>query len=163
TFTPVTMALRRDDVARLMQRPQLGEFLATLLPVGGVTALIFSQNQYPVLFLVFPAMLLMAMRFGFGGTAIAVVLVVVLTVGYTPEEFLGTTYRSLVHPDDRERIVEELAERAESRNRATVTYRALRSDGAQIWVDALVCTFQDREFARLVRSLGIPEQVDGGA
>jgi hypothetical protein len=50
--------------------------LLTLLLVALVTVLVFSQNRFPLLFLVFPAMLLLSMRGGLGGTAIGIVLVV---------------------------------------------------------------------------------------
>ncbi|RYG86394.1 sensor domain-containing diguanylate cyclase, partial [bacterium] len=254
TFTPVTMALRRDDVRRLMQPPQLGEFLLALALVAVVTVAVFAQSRYPLLFLVFPAMLWLAMRTGFAGTAIAVVLVVVLAVGftvagfgpltlatgfprgqhflvlqvfissllltmfpivvvlaerrrahqaesdlalrsrllaehstdvivltdtasrrlyvspavtemfgYTPEDFQRMTWHEFVHPDDRERIARELRDRAETGSRATVTYRARRADGSDIWVEALVCTFVDDDFARVVTALGLDGVVDGGA
>jgi diguanylate cyclase (GGDEF)-like protein/PAS domain S-box-containing protein len=244
TFTPVTMALRRDDIAALLRRDRIGEMLLTLLLVAGVAVGVFVQSTFPLLFLVFPAMLLMAMRGGFGGTAIAVVVVVVIAVsftvaghgplamipgvprgqyflvlqvfiasllltmfpvvvvlaerrrvheaerdaalrlrllaehstdvivltdvtgrrlyvspgvtdvfGFTPEQFMALTYRDLIHPEDRDRVVQELQERAETRNRATVTYRAQRADGTEIWVEALVCTFQDEDFQRLAESL----------
>ena len=254
TFVPVTMALRRDDVRRLMQPPQVGEFLLTLGLVAVVTAAVFAQSRYPLLFMVFPAMLLLTMRTGFAGTAIAVVLVVALAVGftitgygpltlaggisrgqhflvlqvyiasllltmfpvvvvlaerrrahqaerdlalrsrllaehstdvivltdtagrrlyvspaveeifgYTPAAFMGMTWHDLVPADDQERVSRELRDRAETRNRATVTYRARRADGSDIWVEALVCTFVDDDFARLVMALGLEGVADGGA
>lgn len=83
TFTPVTMALRRDDISRLVDRERVGEFVLTLLLVTGATMLVFWQERFPLLFLVFPAMLLMAMRGGLGGTAIAIAVVVFLSVGFT--------------------------------------------------------------------------------
>jgi diguanylate cyclase (GGDEF)-like protein/PAS domain S-box-containing protein len=253
TFTPVTMALRRDDISRLVTRERIGELLLTLLLVAGVTTLVFSQDRFPLLFLVFPAMLLMSMRGGLGGTAIAVVVVVVIAVGFTvaghgplnlqrvlpmsqyffvlqvfiaallvtmfpvvvvlaenrranqaerdsalrlkllaehstdvivltdisgrrlyvspsveeifgftPEEFLAMTWHDMIHPDDKERVRQELARQAQTGERSTVAYRAQRSDGSEIWVEALVCTFQDEDFQRVGKVLGGAGKVNGG-
>jgi diguanylate cyclase (GGDEF)-like protein/PAS domain S-box-containing protein len=253
TFTPVTMALRRDRIVRNEARGRALELLLTLALVAGVTLIVFSQNRFPLLFLVFPAMLLMAMRGGFGGTAVAVVLVVIIAVGFTvagygplnlgrsgpayqyffllqvfnasllltmfpvvvvlaerrralqsvrdsalqlklltdhstdvivltdvagrrlyaspgvkevfgftPEEFCGMTWHDLIHAEDRERIRVELAEQSKTSQRSTVTYRALRADGREIWVEALVCTFDDEDFQRLGSSLADTQKIDGG-
>lgn len=247
TFTPVTMALRRDDISRLATRERIGELLLTLLLVALVTVLVFSQNKFPLLFVVFPAMLLMAMRGGFGGTALAIVLVVGIAVGftvggsgplnlargtpqyqyffvlqifiagllvtmfpvvvvlaenrraheaervsalqlkllaehstdvivltdangrrvyvspgvkevfgYTPEQFMTMTWHDMIHPDDHDDLRRELAEQARSGQRSTVNYRATRADGQVIWVEALVCTFQDEDFQRLGKANGSP-------
>ncbi|MET0292725.1 MAG: diguanylate cyclase, partial [Steroidobacteraceae bacterium] len=247
TFAPVTMALRRDDFSRMVARGRMGELFLTLLLVVGVTLLVFSQVRFPLLFLVFPAMLLMATRGGFGGTALGIVVVVVMSVGftvsghgpltltrgplyenffvlqvfiasllltmfpvvvvlaenrrshraqrasllqlnllaehstdvivltdvtgrrlyvspavievfgYTPDEFMHQTWRDMIHPEDQARIQLELRDRALSGERSTVNYRALRRDGREIWVEALVCTFRDEDFAKLGALLGRKE------
>lgn len=255
TFVPVTLALRSDDLSRLVRPERVGELTLTLLLVAVVTALVFSQNRFPLLFLVFPAMLLLTMRGGFGGTAIGVVMVVVIAVGFTvaghgplniartqpmwqylfvlqvfiasllvtmfpvvvvlaegrrahqaerdnalrlkllaehskdvivladaagrslyaspsvtdvfgyaPEEFLQKMWHTMVHPDDVERVRAELAQQAESgEERSTLSYRAYRSDGREIWVDALVCRFRDADFQRVGAMLATDGNIDGGA
>ena len=94
TMAPVTLAFRRESVAQLLQRKALGELLLGFLAVVGVSLVVFAQSSYPLLFLIFPPMLLVAMRTGFIGTTVCVLVVVVIAVVFTS---LGHGPLSLVH------------------------------------------------------------------
>lgn len=244
TFAPVTIAIRRGGLQRLLRRDRIGEFALLLTAVLLVTVLVFIQEDFPLLFLVFPAMLLMTMRTGFAGTAVAVALVVFVSVactlaghgplsqargtfdqnlfilqvfiatllltmfpvvvvlagkrrahhaqrrsalklqllaehstdvivltdvaanrlyvspavrevlGYTPEEFAQLDFSDYMHPEDRERVAAELSQHARTGDRVSTTYRAFRKDGREIWLEAVICTFESDE----LRHLADPEK-----
>jgi PAS domain S-box-containing protein len=82
--------------------------------------------------------------------------------GYTPEEFVRKTWHDMIIPDDAERVRAELAHQAQTGERSTVSYRAHRADGREIWVDALVCTFKDADFQRVGALLPVDGKIDGG-
>jgi PAS domain S-box-containing protein len=57
--------------------------------------------------------------------------------GYPPSNFVTSTRRtllSIVHPDDRERVVEAIAHEADERGPFVVEYRIMRADGEVRWV-----------------------------
>lgn len=56
----------------------------------------------------------------------------------TYEEFCaitGNTFIGMVHPDDRERVTDEIAAQIQCGNTDAVTYRLNRPDGIEVWVD----------------------------
>lgn len=83
TMAPVTLALCGNELGRLFRREHLAEVLLGLALILITTAAVFSQNTYPLLFLIFPPVLLAALRGGFPGTAFALILVVVLATTLT--------------------------------------------------------------------------------
>ena len=79
TVTPITLAFRRESLRQLFRR----EMLLEILLVSVVTALVFAQSRFPLLFLIFPPMLLVAMRSGFVGTSASALFMVVIAVTLT--------------------------------------------------------------------------------
>ena len=77
-MTPVTLALRTREVRRLLDPDVMPGMLVALAVLTLVTIGVFWQSMLPLLFLIFPPMLLVASRGGFVGTALALLLVVVV-------------------------------------------------------------------------------------
>ena len=56
----------------------------------------------------------------------------------TYEEFCsitGNSFIGMVHPNDRQRVTEEITSQIKCGNTDAVTYRLNRPDGAEVWVD----------------------------
>jgi diguanylate cyclase (GGDEF)-like protein/PAS domain S-box-containing protein len=81
-MAPVVLALRESARASL-RRLLGGRELIALGLVVAVTVGVFAQSGYPLLFLVFPPMLLVALRTGFTGTSLAVLLVLLVAFPLT--------------------------------------------------------------------------------
>jgi diguanylate cyclase (GGDEF)-like protein/PAS domain S-box-containing protein len=77
-MAPVMLALRCGELRRFLHPDNVAESLLTLLLVAVTCALVFLQDSVPLLFLIFPPMILVARRGGFVGTAVALLLVVTL-------------------------------------------------------------------------------------
>jgi diguanylate cyclase (GGDEF)-like protein/PAS domain S-box-containing protein len=60
-------------------------------------------------------------------------------LGYTYHELCGGGWRRLIHPDDQERFAAMLDALGDARSQASLVCRAVRRDGATIWVESLVC------------------------
>ena len=89
TVAPPLLALRLAAINRLRRLGRLPEVAPILLGVAGAALLVFGQSRYPLLFLVFPALLLPAFRLGVFGAALAslisALIGIVLTAwGYGP-------------------------------------------------------------------------------
>jgi diguanylate cyclase (GGDEF)-like protein len=83
TVTPVVLALRSPNYARVAKQPRLllsaslsALFLAT-------TVLAFAQPRAHLLFLVFPPLVFMVCRFGLSGGAAALFCTTVIAIGFT--------------------------------------------------------------------------------
>jgi diguanylate cyclase (GGDEF)-like protein/PAS domain S-box-containing protein len=83
TQTPLILGLRRVELARIFSRRRLLETISTLLLVLIATVAIFAQNSYPILFIVFPLLLIVSFRLGLAGSAICVQLVMLVAIVYT--------------------------------------------------------------------------------
>jgi diguanylate cyclase (GGDEF)-like protein/PAS domain S-box-containing protein len=75
TGTPVMLALRGNALPRLFRREHRLEVVLSTLLIVVVTGAVFMQSRYALQYLVFPVMLLAALRGGFTGTAFALILV----------------------------------------------------------------------------------------
>ena len=71
--------------------------------VAATTLLVFSQSRYPLLFSIFPPLLLAAFRHRFDGTAIGMTLVAVISLGATLSGY-GPIY-AVSHSSPQERIL----------------------------------------------------------
>jgi len=77
--------------------------------------------------------------------------------GYTPEDFLsgGLDYAAVIHPDDRDRVVEEVRAWTErGSDMLQCEYRLLTKDGAALWVDGRSSVERDAD-GRIVRFQGV--------
>jgi PAS domain S-box-containing protein len=65
--------------------------------------------------------------------------------GYAPGTFPGTfdAFRNEIHPEDRDRVLEAIAEAAEQRRDHHIEYRIMRTDGAVRWVEGRGQLFLD--------------------
>jgi diguanylate cyclase (GGDEF)-like protein/PAS domain S-box-containing protein len=79
-MTPVTLALRSGEARKYLKPGVIVEALITLAVVVGVCMLVFFQERLPLLFLIFLPMLRVAYRGGFVGTAVALLVVVAISV-----------------------------------------------------------------------------------
>lgn len=60
-------------------------------------------------------------------------------IGYTPAEVIGKNPFAFVHPEDRERVLEEVIDKLQERDKAVkVQYRLLHKEGQGIWVESVV-------------------------
>lgn len=82
-MVPLILALRPGDIRQTLRsaRP-LADVLSFALLIG-VALTVFSQNNYPLLFLLFPPLLLVTFRLGFVGTAGGVFIVGVIALTFT--------------------------------------------------------------------------------
>jgi diguanylate cyclase (GGDEF)-like protein/PAS domain S-box-containing protein len=69
---------------------------------------------------------------------------VIEVLGFTPEEMLqGGPWRDVVHPDDRPIAIETLAAMRAGQEQTTVVYRALKKNGAEVWLEAHIRLLRD--------------------
>ena len=81
-FSPV-MAIRIGDAGVLFRYARLPEAAMVFGATTGVIALVFWQNQYPLLFVIFPFLVWSAFRFGFVGVMASLLLTTCIGVGAT--------------------------------------------------------------------------------
>jgi diguanylate cyclase (GGDEF)-like protein/PAS domain S-box-containing protein len=60
-------------------------------------------------------------------------------LGYAHHELCGGDWRRLIHPDDQKRFAAVRDSLSDARPRMSLVCRAVRKDGAIIWVESLVC------------------------
>ena len=80
---PLALSLRSAQMRSLFQRSALPKTLGVLALALISTALIFSVSRYPLLFLLYPVLLLVDLLLTFSGAAIAVLAVCLLSVYFT--------------------------------------------------------------------------------
>jgi diguanylate cyclase (GGDEF)-like protein len=99
-MTPLILAMERQEIATLFSSARRQETIAIL---GGLTLLsvcVFAQSSLPVVFLLFPALLLVIFRLGSSGSAIGVFLMVVPAAAFTVQQrgpFAPSMTGSLIH------------------------------------------------------------------
>jgi diguanylate cyclase (GGDEF)-like protein len=99
-MTPLIVAIDRQEIVSLFSRARR---LETIVIFGGLTLLsvcVFAQSSLPVVFLLFPALLLLIFRLGSSGSAIGVFLVVVPAAALTVRQrgpFAPAMTGSLIH------------------------------------------------------------------
>ncbi|HXC58691.1 MAG TPA: diguanylate cyclase, partial [Steroidobacteraceae bacterium] len=77
-MAPVTLALRSGEIRRFITPAVLPETLLMLAVVGGISLLVFFQSSVPLLFLIFPPLMRVAYRGSYSGTALGVLLVMMV-------------------------------------------------------------------------------------
>ena len=82
-LAPLLVILQRPSFFSVLQRDQLPHTLAVLSVPALATVLVFLDNKDPLIFFIFPALLLVAFRLGFPGTVLNLVLVASLSIGMT--------------------------------------------------------------------------------
>lgn len=99
--TPPLMVLRKEDLRDLLQTPQLIRLAGGAVIVGGTLLLVFGQNTYPLLFLVFPAILVATFWLGFTGASLAILMTAIIAGvatfnGYGPLQLIPGGGRSAI-------------------------------------------------------------------
>lgn len=77
-MAPVMLSLRSGELRQYLGRDAIAESAITLLVLILTSSLVFYQSILPLLFLIFPPMMRVAYRGGFAGTAVALLLVVLI-------------------------------------------------------------------------------------
>ena len=102
-MTPVTLALRSGELRRFLSPAVLPESLVSVAVVASISVLVFYQSTLPLLFLIFPPLIWLAFRGGYAGTAIGVLVVVVIGAlaggtGYGPIAALSDRPENAARP-----------------------------------------------------------------
>ena len=89
TVTPALLAVTRDKTRDLLGRLRRWRAWIPLVVLAATLALVFTQNRYPILFLIPPALTLVAFELGMAGAALAllasaVVAVILTLTGHGP-------------------------------------------------------------------------------
>lgn len=80
---PTLVILQRVNVFAILHRDHLLRTAAILLVPTLTTIVVFTHNGDPLIFLLFPAFLLVAFRLGYPGTVLNVLVVALLAIGFT--------------------------------------------------------------------------------
>ncbi|WP_119392751.1 GGDEF domain-containing protein [Taklimakanibacter lacteus] len=72
--TPLAVALRRSGISAMKDKEGLAYMVLCLGLVGVVTAAVFSQSRYPLLFVIMPFLVFAAFRLGLAGLSAAYVI-----------------------------------------------------------------------------------------
>ncbi len=82
-LAPVIIILQRPAFFAILQRKELPRTLLVLAVPLLTTVLVFTHSKDPLIFFLFPALLLVAFRLGFPGTVLNILMVTVLAIGFT--------------------------------------------------------------------------------
>jgi diguanylate cyclase (GGDEF)-like protein len=80
---PLVLSLRSQEMWRLFRKDQWPRTIAILALALGTAVVIFAVARYPLLFLLFPLLLLVEALLGFAGSAIAVFCICLTAVYFT--------------------------------------------------------------------------------
>src|SRR5580704_451213 len=84
-MAPLVFILQRPGFFFMLQRRQLPKTLLFLTVPAIATILVFTHNDDPLIFFIFPALLLVVFRLGFPGTVLAIFIVAGISIGFTVE------------------------------------------------------------------------------
>jgi diguanylate cyclase (GGDEF)-like protein len=82
-MAPLVFILLRPGFFFVLQRSQLMRTLVTLTVPAIATALVFTHDKDPLIFLIFPALLLVVFRLGFPGAVLAVFVIALISIALT--------------------------------------------------------------------------------
>jgi diguanylate cyclase (GGDEF)-like protein len=82
---PFVFILLRPGFFEVLQGKQLGNTLLLLTVPAIATVLVFTHDKDPLIFFIFPALLLVVFRLGFPGTALAVFVIALISISLTVE------------------------------------------------------------------------------
>jgi signal transduction histidine kinase/HPt (histidine-containing phosphotransfer) domain-containing protein/ActR/RegA family two-component response regulator len=96
TIVPLLLMLRTDEWVQITRKPHRLQAVLIFALVALVTLAIFSQNNSPLLFGVFPFLILAAFRLRFAGAAVAMSILAVISIpltiaGYGPFALMPST------------------------------------------------------------------------
>jgi diguanylate cyclase (GGDEF)-like protein len=82
-MAPLVFILLRPGFFHVLHRKQFVNTLGLLLVPAIATLFVFTHSQDPLIFLIFPALLLVVFRLGFPGTVLAVGVIAFISIGLT--------------------------------------------------------------------------------
>lgn len=82
-IAPLVFILQRPGFFTMLHRSQLPGTLLLLMVPAIATALVFTDSSDPLIFFIFPALLLVVFRLGFPGTVLAVFVIALISLIYT--------------------------------------------------------------------------------
>jgi len=82
-IAPLTFILLRPGFFEVLQPSRLAETLAFLAIPAIATALVFTHDKDPLIFFIFPALLLVVFRLGFPGTVLSIFVIALISISLT--------------------------------------------------------------------------------
>ena len=82
-IAPLVFILQRPGFFTMLQSQQLPKTLLFLMVPAAATAMVFSHSKDPLIFFIFPALLLVVFRLGFPGTVLAVFVIALISICFT--------------------------------------------------------------------------------
>jgi diguanylate cyclase (GGDEF)-like protein len=82
-IAPLVFILQRPGFFSMLERKRLPRTLLLLMVPAIATALVFSHSKDPLIFFIFPALLLVVFRLGFPGTVLAVFVIALISIWFT--------------------------------------------------------------------------------
>ena len=82
-LAPLVFMLQRRGFFNILHRSQLRQTLLVLMVPVIATFLVFTHSQDPLLFFLFPAMLLVVFRLGFSGTVLTIFMMAFISIALT--------------------------------------------------------------------------------
>jgi diguanylate cyclase (GGDEF)-like protein len=82
-LAPLVFILLQPGFFVMLERPRLMNTLLLLMVPALATVLVFVQSTDPLIFLIFPALLLVVFRLGFPGTVFAVFVIALISICFT--------------------------------------------------------------------------------
>jgi len=82
-LAPLVFMLQRPGFFAVLRRPQLSHTLTMLLVPAIVTVLVFTHDKDPLIFFLYPALLLVVFRLGFSGTILTIFVVAFGSIALT--------------------------------------------------------------------------------
>jgi diguanylate cyclase (GGDEF)-like protein len=82
-IAPLVFILQRPGFFTMLSSQELPRTLLLLMVPAAATALVFSHSKDPLIFFIFPALLLVVFRLGFPGTVLAVFVIALISIWFT--------------------------------------------------------------------------------
>jgi diguanylate cyclase (GGDEF)-like protein len=82
-IAPLVFILTRPGFFVMLERQRLLDTLLLLTVPAIATALVFSYNKDPLIFFIFPALLLVVFRLGFPGTVLSIFVIALISISLT--------------------------------------------------------------------------------
>ncbi|WP_433963392.1 diguanylate cyclase [Tunturiibacter gelidiferens] len=82
-IAPLVFILQRPGFFTMLRSQELPRTLLLLMVPAAATALVFSHSKDPLIFFIFPALLLVVFRLGFPGTVLAVFVIALISIWFT--------------------------------------------------------------------------------
>ena len=82
-ITPLVLSLRKQELVTLFTGRKFRTTISAFGLLIGLTSLVFFQSRYPLLFLVYPPLVLVVCQFGLPGGAFGLFLMTAIAIGFT--------------------------------------------------------------------------------